>query len=34
MPEKKKYRKYKIKSVSEQSDDYASLKEVMQRRFL
>lgn len=34
IPEKKKYRKYKIKSVSEQSDDYASLKEVMQRRFL
>ena len=34
IPEKRKYRKYKIKSVSEQSDDYASLKEVMQRRFL
>jgi len=34
IPEKKKYRKYKIKSVSGQSDDYASLKEVMQRRFL
>ena len=34
IPEKKKYRRYKIKSVSEQSDDYASLKEVMQRRFL
>ena len=34
IPDKRKYRKYKIKSVSEQSDDYASLKEVMQRRFL
>ena len=34
IPEKKKYRKYKIKSVSEQSDDYASLKEVLIRRFL
>ena len=34
IPNKRKYRKYKIKSVSEQSDDYASLKEVMQRRFL
>ena len=34
LPDKRKYRKYKIKSVSEQSDDYASLKEVMQRRFL
>lgn len=34
IPDKRKYRKYKIKSVSEQSDDYASLKEVLQRRFL
>ena len=34
IPDKRKYRKYKIKSVSEQSDDYASLKEVLQRRFI
>ena len=34
IPEKRKYRKYKIKSVSWQSDDYASLKEVIERRFL
>ena len=34
IPDKRKYRKYKIKSVYEQSDDYASLKEVIQRRFL
>ena len=34
IPDKRKYRKYKIKSVSEQSDDYASLKEVLMRRFL
>ena len=34
IPDKKKYRRYKIKSVSGQSDDYASLKEVMKRRFL
>jgi excinuclease UvrABC nuclease subunit len=30
--EKKGYRKYKIQSVKGQSDDYASLKEVLERR--
>ena len=34
LPEKRKYRKYKITSVSGQSDDYASLKEILIRRFL
>ena len=32
--EKKGYRKYKIRSVQGQSDDYASLKEVLERRLL
>lgn len=34
LPEKKGYRKYKIKTVSWHSDDYASLKEVLKRRFI
>lgn len=34
LPEKRRYRKYKIKSISWQSDDYASLKEILIRRFL
>lgn len=33
LPEKKGYRKYKIQSVQGQSDDYASLAEVITRRF-
>lgn len=32
--EKRRYRRYKINSVSGQSDDYASLKEVLKRRFI
>ena len=32
--EKKKYRKYKIQSVSEKVDDYAALKEILKRRFI
>jgi excinuclease UvrABC nuclease subunit len=32
--ETKGYRKYKIRSVKGQSDDYASLREVLERRLL
>ncbi|MDR0369673.1 MAG: hypothetical protein LBH96_04095 [Candidatus Peribacteria bacterium] len=34
LPEKKGYRKYKIRSVVGDSDDYASLLEILERRFL
>jgi len=34
LPEKKGYRKYKIQSVATYGDDYASLEEVLKRRFL
>ncbi|MDR2541328.1 MAG: hypothetical protein LBD11_06285 [Candidatus Peribacteria bacterium] len=34
LPEKKGYRKYKIQTVKGQSDDYASLAEVLERRLV
>ena len=34
LPEKKGYRKYKIRSVKGDNDDYASLKEILERKFL